>query len=168
MRLCLFPITPLPFLCTFGVPSLQLFSICSTSLTFSPSTGVSKHFWGECKIFWSVAYLHYSCKNSITPRNSPEDGQTEASSSKVPVIVNCKPITLSVTDWMIAAFHGLTQHFMSLPRQNKLLVACAHNYNLPQEWWKFFAMGIKMCRLYALPSYLVLYRLQMCSLHWTE
>ena len=38
-------------LCTFGSPSLDLFSICSTSLTvvkFCPSTGVSKHFLSGC------------------------------------------------------------------------------------------------------------------------
>ena len=47
-------------LCTFGSPSLDLFSICSTSLTvvkFCPSTGVSKHFLSGCnaKCF---AWLH--------------------------------------------------------------------------------------------------------------
>ena len=51
----------LPFhLCTFGVPSLDLFSICSNSLTvvkFCPSTGVSKHFLSRCNAK-CIAWLH--------------------------------------------------------------------------------------------------------------
>ena len=61
-------------LCTFRVPSLDLFSICSTSLTVVKILplywSIQAFFeWVQCKMFCLVTLV--AC---ITPRSSPEDG----------------------------------------------------------------------------------------------
>ena len=92
-----FQYLPSLFCVLFVLHLYNSFRYVALPLHFPPLLEYPSIFEVNAKCFKALL-IYTSCKNSITPRNSPQDGQTEASSSKVPVIVNCKLITLSVTD----------------------------------------------------------------------
>ena len=102
LRLFMFPSLP-SRLCTFGSPSLDLFSICSTSLTvvkFCPSTGVSKHFLSGCNVkCFEMLLLAKTLLSQEIQLGLPEDGPDYKTPIPYEVsVIACVIVNLLVTD----------------------------------------------------------------------